>query len=230
MELIKALGDWTASLSASTPRLKVKPPFTLLGTLLAVSAVSFSSNLLTLAVSSALSLIILGERSQLALKVSTFWFAFTSALTLFRPESFPALPARVAASVLTLNACISLGGLLPLIRDLRPLVGEELSRALRVMVFQVSEQLRGLTSSVLAKRSRQLADASITGDYGFLAIAVTDLFIRGPRRAKELELVIKSRMWYNEVWNPSFKDTLAFLTLPALLWGVNLCFNWWTFP
>ncbi len=230
MELVRALGDWTASISTSLPKLRVKSPFTLFGTLLCVSAISFSGRWTTILSAFVVFSLILRKGALKSLKVSLFWFLFTSILTIPRPDSFPLFPARVSMSILALNSCVSLTGFFPLIKDLELLMGSNLSRSLRVMVFQVSEQLRNLTSSVLAKRSRQLVDGGLTGEYNVLAMAVSEVFFRGPEKARSLELAVKSRMWYDERWEGSFRDTLLFLSLGAFLWGVQVCSSLLTFP
>lgn len=218
----KSFYEWLSSMELSVGRLHANPIASFLSCVAAVSLASFSSKtpqvLLIIALSSIILIFCSIKGFKRYARLSLVWFAFASVIMLpriLREVEAMLLPLRVAAALLTLGAFIELLGARRLMngidRLLAPPLGGSLSTVLEVMMIHIGKYVRSLSGLLLAKASRSI-EGKLAGDYSIISLAVSDLFLRGPRDAFNISLVLRSRMFEAGVSNSS-RDTSILLAV-----------------
>ncbi len=235
----ESLGEWLSSIDSSGGTLRrVSPIASLIGTIVAVGPVSFARTpipiIFGLVSSLILTLVVNGEFSIRALKISLIWAIFT--LIIMLPKTFldPTVtayslvlpPIRVFSSIFILSTCVLLVGFNRLITGAIKLgIPKELAISIELMVAQISKQLVELGRLIIAKSSRLFSRRGLLEEYGILSTATSELFIRGPNRAFRLSTVIESRLWtdLDDIRPSSLVETAIFLIVPlASLLGLLL--------
>ncbi|HDI73821.1 MAG TPA: hypothetical protein ENF57_02295, partial [Candidatus Korarchaeota archaeon] len=218
----ESFAAWIASLEISRGRLVgTHPLLSLLGTLLSVSAMSFSHSIFSLSIGAVLSVSIgfmcVGSAYFRSLKIAAVWSAFSAVIILplilqGLDNATALLPLRVFTSITVLSTCVYLVGISNLLDGLGALgISCQLIEAIKLMVFQVYYQLRDLGRIIIVKSSRFFG-LGLLDEYGILSMAVSELFIRGPERSWRLSKVMESKIWSGIEEGCCSKDCLAYVT------------------